>query len=156
MHLKYKLAAMLAGTATCLALATTATPQVSADALLDRLVTKGVLTQDEAAQLKKEAETNNAETMNGGGLKFKLSNAIKSMEFYGDLRMRYENRSAQLGPEAGQYAGAYDVANRWRYAIRLGVRGDLTDDFYYGLRVETGPGERSTWNTFGHASGGGG
>jgi polyhydroxyalkanoate synthesis regulator phasin len=154
MRLKNKLAAILPGTALCLALATTATAQVSADAIMDRLVAKGVLTQDEATELRKEAETNNAETMNGEGLKFKLSSAIKSMEFYGDLRMRYENRSAQLGPEAGQYAGAYDVANRWRYAIRLGVRGDLTDDFYYGLRLETGQNERSTWNTFGNASGG--
>ena len=38
--------------------------------------------------------TNNAE-----GAKFKISNAIKSMELFGDLRFRYEYRAAQLGPE---------------------------------------------------------
>ena len=88
------------------------------------------------------------------GLKFKMSKAIKSVELYGDLRMRYEYRSAQLGPEAGSTGGIYDTANRWRYALRLGVRGDLADDFYYGLRLETSPNERSPWNTFGNAGGG--
>ncbi len=136
----------MAAAAGCLALAATATAQVSADALLDKLVAKGVLTTNEAADLKQEVSTNNA-----GGLKFKLSGAIKSMELFGDLRMRFEYRSAQLGQEAAPYAGAYDAADRWRYALRIGVRGDLVDDFYYGLRLETSPNERSTWNTLGSA-----
>jgi hypothetical protein len=136
----------MAGTAACLALPATATAQVSADALLDKLVAKGILTQDEANGLKNEGATNNPE-----GPKFKISSAIKSMELFGDLRMRFEYRSAKLGPEAGQYAGGYDTADRWRYALRVGVRGDLVDDFYYGLRLETSPNERSTWNTFGSA-----
>ena len=29
------------------------------------------------------------------------------------------------------------------------MRGDLTDNFYYGFRLETSQNERSTWNTFG-------
>jgi hypothetical protein len=136
----------MAGTAACLALATTAAAQVSADALLDKLVTKGILTTNEAAQLKNEVLTNN-----GTGTKFKLSGAIKDMELFGDLRLRYEYRSAQLGQEAGPYAGGYDAADRWRYALRIGVRGDLVDDFYYGLRLETSQNERSTWNTMGSA-----
>ncbi|HUD47628.1 MAG TPA: putative porin [Candidatus Baltobacteraceae bacterium] len=148
-HLNNKLAAILAGAAACLSLAATARAQVSADAILDKLVAKGILKPDEAQELKAEASTNTAK-----GVNFKLSNAIKSVEIYGDVRMRYEYRSAQLGPEAGQYAGQYDTANRWRYAVRLGVRGDLADDFYYGLRFETSPNERSPWNTFGNASGG--
>jgi hypothetical protein len=56
------------------------------------------------------------------------------------LKFRYEYRGAKLGPEAGSI---YDAENRWRYALRLGVRGDLPDDFYYGLRFETSPNERS-------------
>jgi len=144
----------LAGTTVCLALAATAKAQVSADAILDKLVAKGILTKGEADELQKEAVTNNPEAMKAGGLQFKLSKAIKSVELFGDVRMRYENRSAQIGPEGGQYAGSYDVANRFRYALRLGVRGDLEDDVYYGLRMETSPNERSPWNTFGNASGG--
>lgn len=148
-HPRNQLTGMLAAMAVCLALAATAKAQVSADALLDKLVAKGILKPDEAEELKNEAATNSAK-----GINFKLSRAVKSLEIYGDVRMRYENRSGQLGPEAGQYAGDHDVANRWRYAIRLGARGDLTDDFYYGLRFETSPNERSPWNTFGNASGG--
>jgi polyhydroxyalkanoate synthesis regulator phasin len=137
----------MAGTAACLALAATAAAQVSADALLDKLVAKGILKQDEAEQLKNEALTNNAaRPTNWEGMKFKISKVIKSMELYGDLKMRYEYRSAQLEPGAG---AAYDTADRWRYAVRIGVRGDLADDFYYGLRLETSQNERSTWNTFG-------
>ncbi|HXR08598.1 MAG TPA: putative porin [Candidatus Acidoferrum sp.] len=134
----------MAATAASLALASSAAAQVSADALLDKLVAKGILTQKEAEDLKNEPVTNKPE-----GSKFKLSSTIKSVELFGDLRMRYEYRSAQLGPEAGAYAGGYDAADRWRYALRIGVRGDLTNDLYYGLRLETGQNERSTWNTLG-------
>jgi hypothetical protein len=142
---------MMAGTAVCLALAATATAQVSADAILDRLVAKGILSRDEAQQLKNEALTNNTAVPNNAEVqKFKLSKVIKSVELYGDLRFRYEYRAGKLGPEAG---GIYDAENRWRYALRIGVRGDLADDFYYGLRLETSPNERSTWNTFGNGGG---
>jgi hypothetical protein len=136
-----KFAGAVAVVAAGLSLAATASAQVTADSLLDKLVAKGILKQDEADELKNESLTNNPDTT-----KFKLSNAIKSAELYGDLRMRYEYRGAQLGPEA---KGIYDTDNRFRYALRLGVRGDLTDDFYYGFRLETSQNERSTWNTFG-------
>jgi hypothetical protein len=151
MNLRRNLAGILAGTAACLALAATAHAQVSADALLDKLVAKGILKQDEAEQLKKEALTNNVGNYNNPeAQKFKLSKVVKSVEVYGDLRFRYEYRGAQLGPEAG---GIYDAQNRFRYALRIGARGDLTDNFYYGLRLETSPNERSPWNTFGNGGG---
>ncbi|MGD0815038.1 MAG: putative porin [Verrucomicrobiota bacterium] len=138
----------MAGIAGCWTLAATATAQVSADALLDKLVAKGILRQDEAEQLKQESLTNTAPGLtNHEGFKFKVGKVIKDMELYGDVRMRYEYRAAQLEPGAG---AAYDAADRWRYAVRIGLRGDLADDdFYYGLRLETSQNERSTWNTFG-------
>lgn len=144
MNLIHRLAGVVAGAAAFLALAPAAAAQVSADALLDKLVAKGILKQDEADQLKNEALTNTPPQM---GSKFKISDAIKGMELYGDLRMRYEYRGAELDPQT--QPGVYDTANRWRYALRIGIRGDLTNDFYYGLRLETSQNERSTWNTFG-------
>jgi hypothetical protein len=151
MNLKRKLAGIVAGAAVFLTLAATAKAQVSGDAILDKLVAKGILTQEEAAQLKKEAATNNAGSYNNAQFpKFKLSSAFKDAELYGDLRFRFESRSAKLGPEAGSI---YDAENRWRYALRIGVRGDLVDDFYYGLRLETSPNERSPWNTIGNGGG---
>jgi len=143
MNPKMKTAVILAGAAAALTLAAPVKAQVTADALLDKLVQRGILSTNEAAGLKDESLTNNA-----GGTKFKVSNAIKSMELFGDLRFRYEYRGAQFGPETTR-ARSYDAADRWRYALRIGVRGDLTDDFYYGLRLETSPNERSTWDTLG-------
>lgn len=143
MNLNRKLASLIAGVTVCLTLAAPVQAQVSADVLLDKLVSKGILSQKEADDLKTESITNQP---NSSSPLFKLSKAIKNVEIYGDLRMRYEYRAAKLGPEG---AGLYDAADRWRYALRLGVRGDLTNDFYYGLRLETSQNERSTWNTFG-------
>jgi hypothetical protein len=119
----------------------------SSDALLNKLVEKGILTSAEASELKDEAVTNTA-----ANSKFKLGNAFKSMELFGDFRLRYEYRAGDIGQ--GPYTGATDALNRWRYALRLGVRGDLQDDFYYGLRFETSPNPRSPWDTFGGSSGG--
>jgi len=144
MKLKHTLAGIMAGAAACLALAAPATAQVSADELLDKLVAKGTLTQTEAEQLRNDSLTN---TPAAAGSKFKISDAIKSMQLYGDLRTRFEYRGAQLDPTTQR--GKYDTADRWRYALRIGLRGDLTNDFYYGLRLETSQNERSTWNTFG-------
>jgi hypothetical protein len=147
MNLKFKIAGIVAVAAAGWALVPGATAQVTADALLDKLVAKGILKADEAEQLKIESTGNS-----GSGTQFKLASIVKSVEIYGDLRFRYEYRAAKLGPEAG--GAYYDAANRWRYALRLGARGDLTDDFYYGIRFETSANPRSTWNSFGNASGG--
>ena len=140
-----KLFTIMAGMAAVCALAAGAAAQ-SSDALLNKLVEKGILTSAEAGQLKDEAVTNTA-----NGSKFKMGNSIKSMELFGDFRLRYENRSGEIGQ--GHYAGDWDSLNRWRYALRLGARGDLQDDFYYGLRFETSPNPRSPWNTFGGSTG---
>jgi len=146
MNFRQRLAALAAGTSACLVLSMTVKAQVSPDALLDKLVAKGILNSQEAAEIKSEAQTNHA----GVELpKFKISKAIKSIELYGDLRFRYEYRADKLGPEAGSI---YDAENRWRYGLRLGVRGDLADDFYYGLRFETSPNPRSSIDTFGNSS----
>jgi len=141
MCFKTKLTGIVAAIVASLAVATTVSAQLTADQILDELVAKGIIQQSEAEQLKNKA-TNDTPP----GIKLKMSEAIKSVEFFGDLRMRYEYRSAHLDPSSG---ATYDTANRWRYALRLGVRGDLVDDFYYGLRLETSQNERSTWNTFG-------
>jgi hypothetical protein len=74
------------------------------------------------------------------------------VEFFGDIRLRYEYRAADFAPGT-TYAGAADALNRWRYSLRLGARGELADDFYFGIRLETSPNPRSPWNTFGGSSG---
>ncbi|PWU11104.1 MAG: hypothetical protein C5B50_23955 [Verrucomicrobia bacterium] len=118
----------------------------SADALINKLVQKGILTEKEAKDLLAETAVTNAATAH----KWKITDTIKSIELYGDVRFRYEYRSSENAnpPVEGSDPNAY-YKERFRYAVRLGVRGDLADDFYYGLRLETATNPRSPWVTFG-------
>jgi hypothetical protein len=120
----------------------------SADPLLDLLIKKGIVTQDEAAKIKAESEaahTNAANILPES--KWKISKGIKSIELFGDLRGRYEDREVK-----DPFGGKIDL-QRLRYAARIGLRGDVFDDFYYGLRLETASNPRSPWVTLGTSSG---
>lgn len=120
----------------------------SAEALINKLVSKGVLTDNEGKELLSEGTQTNQVSAS----KWKLSDAIKSIGLYGDVRLRYEYRGVDNVP--GATSDTYE-RERFRYAVRLGIRGDLYDDFNYGLRVETSTNPRSPWATFGNNSTGG-
>lgn len=135
----------------CLACATGLQGQ-SADALINKLVEKGVLTDKEAKDLV--AESAQTPTNLVSASKWKINDAIKSLNLFGDVRLRYEYRSAENAAGSGVVQDAYQK-ERFRYAVRLGIRGDLLDNFYYGLRVETSLNPRSPWNTFGNDTTGG-
>jgi hypothetical protein len=87
-----------------------------------------------------------------GGEKWKLFPAITELELFGDLRLRYEYRGGRL-PDHFQFG--QDNQNDWqerereRYRLRIGLRGTLLDDWFFGVRLETGAGPRSTNVTFG-------
>ena len=117
------------------------------DALLDLLLKKGIISQDEATQVQAEAAaqmTNNAPAE--AASKWKIGNAIKNVELFGDIRFRYEDRSV-VDPAGG----SIDL-QRLRYALRLGLRGEALDDVYYGIRFETAANPRSPWVTLGSAT----
>jgi len=118
------------------------------DPLLDVLIKKGILSEQEAKDIKAEAEANQTNNVPAFASKWKISDGIKSVELFGDLRMRYEYRSAQT-PVDDRI-----TLQRYRYAFRLGLRGDLADDFYYGFRLETSSNPRSPWATFGTSTSG--
>ncbi len=121
------------------------------DPLLDLFIKKGFVTQEEAERVKAEADymrTNGAANAMPSVSKWKISDAIKSVQLFGDLRMRYEDRSVR-DPGNGQI----DL-ERLRFALRFGLRGDLRDDFYYGLRLETASNPRSPWVTMGQSASG--
>ena len=119
---------------------------VSADALINKLVQKGILTEKEAQDLVAEAAATNRPAS-----KWKISNAIKDVQLFGDVRFRYEYRGAENAPYSGSSENRYD-RERFRYAVRVGIRGDLFDQFYYGLRLDTASNPRSPWITFGDDS----
>jgi Putative porin len=123
--------------------------------LLNMMTQKGMLTEAEAekvksaaAALKAEAEANEAKSMAAATSKWKIDKAIKSVELFGDIRLRYENRQVDTPANENLELG------RFRYALRLGLRGDALDNFYYGVRLETAANPRSPWVTFGTSSSG--
>jgi hypothetical protein len=81
--------------------------------------------------------------------RWKMSDTIKSMQLFGDFRLRYEYRGVNntVGANPDNY-----YRERFRYALRIGLRGDLVDGFSYGLRLETSTNPRSPWATFGNNS----
>jgi hypothetical protein len=120
----------------------------TADALINKLVEKGILTDKEAKDLIQETTQTNLVSAS----KWKINDAIKNLQLFGDVRFRYEYRGADSSTDVA--AGTADnnrtyYRERFRYAVRVGLRGDLYDDFYYGLRVETSANPRSPWVTFG-------
>lgn len=135
-------------------------PVSSDDPLVDTLIEKGILTEGEAKRIEAEMaarQTNRTDTMNNMPIsKWKTSDAIKSVELFGDLRFRYEYRGVDNAPSVppGSTPSTY-YRERFRYALRIGLRGDLMDDFDYGVRLETANNPRSPWDTFGNNTTGG-
>lgn len=125
--------------------ATTATN--SANPLLDLLIKKGFVTQKEAETVQAEAEALRTNQMQmPPESKWKISSGIASVELFGDVKLRYEDRYA-----ADSAGNSIDL-QRYRYAVRLGLRGDLFDNFYYGVRLDTGVNPRSSFVTMGTSS----
>lgn len=122
-------------------------------ALLDLLVKKRIITDQEAEELRGELTKDYANTAAG---KLKMSTPITEVELYGDMRVRYEVRTAEAGsPDLITPAGENTQRNRARYRLRLGLRGTLTDDWFFGLRIETSSSSRSTNVTFADEGSGG-
>lgn len=131
-------------------------PSTPSDPVVDALIQKGILTQEEAekveaeiaarqANLKADLETNMVNDMPVS--RFKMPDSIKSMELYGDFRLRYEYRGVDNVP--GATPDIYK-RERFRYALRVGLRGNLFDDWSYGIQLQTANNPRSPWDTFGN------
>ena len=146
--------ALFAGVAALTACAAqSAHAQSPVDDLLDKLQQKGILTPEEADKLKAENASQQTNIVNElPASKWKLADSIKSMGLYGDFRLRYEYRGVDNA--LGMYPNTF-YRERMRYALRFGLRGDLFDDFSYGLRLETSNNPRSPWDTFGNNTTGG-
>jgi hypothetical protein len=84
-----------------------------------------------------------------GGSKWKLFPAITELELFGDVRLRYEYRGGRLPGNDPDHPNDWQERERERYRLRLGLRGTLMDDWFFGLRLETSASARSTNVTFG-------
>ncbi len=108
-----------------------------ADPIINLFLQKGFITETEAAKAKAEIEairTNQVQEIpHIPESKWKISEGIKTIQLFGDLRLRYEDRRAE-DPTGGRI----DL-QRFRYAVRIGIRGEVFDNFSYGVRVDTAP-----------------
>ena len=118
--------AVLAGVGAMLASTSTGSAQ-SADALIDKLVEKGVLSVKEANELREEADKNFTQAYS---VKSGMPEWVTSLKFNGDFRGRFE----------GFYSDNDDYVdrNRWRYRARFGMTATLLEGFEIGLRLGSG------------------
>jgi Putative porin len=116
-----------------------------AGALLDLLVRKKLITDQEAEEVRSELTKQFTETPAG---KWKMSTPITELELYGDARLRYEYRGGRTADDVSQ-PNDWLERDRWRYRLRIGLRGTLADDWFFGIRLETSQNNRSTNVTFG-------
>lgn len=101
--------------------------QTTDDALINKLVQKGILTAQEAGELKTEAKNdfNTAFRAKTG-----MPEYVTSLKFSGDFRGRYDGIYAENA--------ALTDRNRLRYRLRFGITAMLLDHFEVGLRLQTG------------------
>jgi hypothetical protein len=117
-------------TALCLVTGPTLICAQDAGALLDLLVLKKLITDQEAEEVRAELTKESTST---AAVKWKLSTPITEIELYGDARLRYEIRNGETETNDTQQR------NLPRYRLRLGLRGILADDWFFRVRLETAP-----------------
>jgi hypothetical protein len=121
-----------------------------AGALLDLLVKKKIVTDQEAEEVRAELTKEAAATSAG---KLKLSVPVTELELYGDARVRYEYRGGETPSNQPGTPSDWNERSRERYRVRIGLRGTLVDDWFFGVRLETSTNPRSTNVTFGDDAG---
>lgn len=110
--------------------------------LLDVLVRKGILTDQEAEDLRAEMSKE---------MKVVAPNpAVSQLRLSGDLRFRF-----QYDNDIGEVARGAAITNRdnarerWRYRVRFGADYFLSNNWRAGLRLESGAANDSTNQNFG-------
>ncbi|MCB4811323.1 putative porin [Methylovorus menthalis] len=117
--------------------------------IVNALVSKGVLTEEEGNLLTKgrEGEKLGQEKAMKTAGKIKISDVIDSATLYGDIRARYEFRNGEDTASNGE------DRTRGRYKMLLGVKTEA-GDFYSDLALSMGSGGRSDNATFGNGNNG--
>jgi hypothetical protein len=100
----------------------------SSDALLDKLVDKGILTVKEANDLRQETDKNFTQAYQ---VKTGLPDWVNSLKFSGDVRLRYEGFYSDVS--AG--TNGFIDRNRFRYRLRFGAAVTMLDHLEAGFRL---------------------
>lgn len=106
----------------------------SADALIDKLLEKGILTQREAEQLREDADK---DFRRAYSVKSGLPEWVTSLHFHGDVRLRYEGLYLPNDQAAPGGATTLD-RHRFRYRLRFGAVAGFWDNLQAGFRLMSG------------------
>ena len=88
--------------------------------IVDALVSKGVLTEEEGKLISKGAQSKAKADEKANKSRLKLSDAIDNAEMYGNMRARYEYRSGEgFGPTPSEQE---HIRNRARGKFEIGVK----------------------------------
>jgi hypothetical protein len=96
----------------------------SADAIIDKLVEKGILTVKEANELREDADKNFSQAYS---VKSGMPDWVSALRFNGDFRGRFEGFYGEND--------SFEDRNRFRYRLRFGVTANLFDNLEVGLRL---------------------
>ncbi|WP_157895268.1 putative porin [Verrucomicrobium sp. GAS474] len=104
--------------------------------LLDALVKKGVLSDNEAEDIRVNLVKEYNSTSAG---KLQISGFVKNLQLFGDARLRYQWQDVQT-PRSGAPAGAIvdTVNDRYRYRLRVGANYTYDSHWSATVRLETG------------------
>ncbi len=138
-NLKSKVFAVLAS----VVCATAALAQDSGP-LIDLLVKKGIINDQEGEDLRAELSKDFAQSPAG---KLNLAGAMTELKLSGDVRVRYESRTGSLA------TGDHQERDRFRYRFRTGLTGKMANNWSWGVRLETATGSRSSNVTMGDDAG---
>ncbi len=118
--------------------------------IVNTLVSKGVLTEEEGALLTKghQSEKDGQIKAMQQASRLSISDAIDNAKFYGDIRVRDEYRKG----EDNRSPAVHEARTRGRYKVIFGVKTEASD-FYTDLAFAMGSGGRSDNATFGKSNG---
>ena len=112
--------------------------------LVNALVTKGILTEDEAALLSKQHASESKARDQKVKSKLSISKYLDEGKLYGDIRVRQEWRNAD------EYGGDESRdRSRQRYKITLGFKTKISEDWFTDLALAMGSKGRSDNATLG-------
>ena len=134
---------LFAGATALVALTPQMRAQTSVDALLNKLEQKGILTVDEAKELKAENQRDSAADINKAiNSKFQMPDWVTSYKLYGDLRGRFDDETTDspglpnpVNPVTGLSG---QDRERLRYRLRVGLTINMKDNLQAGFRLGSG------------------